>query len=147
MTKILNYSNLNELPKVAKELINFAGKTKIWLFEGPMAAGKTTLIKAICKELGVAANVSSPTYSLVNEYITEKKQTIYHFDFYRLKTELEALDYGIDEYFDSNNLCLCEWPSKIPSLLPIEYILVNLQIEADSSRQIQLELVSNSPKK
>lgn len=147
MNKILNYSNLTELPQIAKDIIDFAGETKIWLFEGPMAAGKTTLIKTICKELGTIGNVSSPTYSLVNEYLTDNNQTIYHFDFYRLKTELEALDYGIDEYFESNNLCLCEWPSKIPSLLPNEYILVNLQIEADNSRQIKLELISNSPKK
>ncbi len=141
MAKTLNAYQINELPNIASQIIDFARGIKIWLFEGPMGAGKTTLIKAICAQYGVEGNVASPTYSLVNEYITNKNDTIYHFDFYRLKTELEALDYGIDEYFDSGSLCLCEWPSKIPSLLPVEYILVNLQVSADGTRQIQLEII------
>ena len=136
----LQFSSLSELPSIAQQIIKFAGNTKIWLFEGQMAAGKTTLIKEICKQLGVEENVGSPTYSLVNEYVTNKKLTIYHFDFYRLKSEMEALDYGLEEYFDSGNLCLCEWPSMIPNLLPNEYLMLNLNVLEDSSRKIELNL-------
>ncbi len=86
--------------------------------------------------------MGSPTYSLVNEYVTDKKQTIYHFDFYRLKSEMEALDYGLEEYFDSKNLCLCEWPSMIPNLLPNEYLMLNLNVLKDGSRKISLKKIA-----
>lgn len=137
---VLNFSDLKELQFIAEQIIQFAGNAKIWLFEGQMAAGKTTLIKEICKQLGVEENVGSPTYSLVNEYVTNKKHTIYHFDFYRLKSEMEALDYGLEEYFDSGNLCLCEWPSMIPNLLPNEYLMLNLNVLENGSRKIELDL-------
>jgi tRNA threonylcarbamoyladenosine biosynthesis protein TsaE len=136
----LKFSNLEELPLISYKIIQFAGNTKIWLFEGQMGAGKTTLIKEICKQLGVKENVGSPTYSLVNEYVTENKQTIYHFDFYRLKNEMEALDYGLEEYFDSGNICLCEWPSKIPNLWPNQYLIIKISVGNDGSRQISLDL-------
>jgi tRNA threonylcarbamoyladenosine biosynthesis protein TsaE len=136
----LQFSSLSEISEIAQQVIQFAGNTKIWLFEGQMATGKTTLIKEICKQLGVEENVGSPTYSLVNEYVTNKKQTIYHFDFYRLKSEMEALDYGLEEYFDSGNLCLCEWPSMIPNLLPNEYLMLNLNVLDDGSRHLSLIL-------
>lgn len=137
---VLYFSDLKELPFIAQQIIQFAGDTKIWLFEGPMAAGKTTLIKEICKQLEVKGSVASPTYSLVNEYLTEVGQTIYHFDFYRLKSETEALDYGIEEYFDSGNLCFCEWPSMIPNLWPNHYLMLNLSVLEHGSRHISLIL-------
>jgi tRNA threonylcarbamoyladenosine biosynthesis protein TsaE len=140
MQSILHLSNLSELPNIAQQIIQFAGNTKIWLFEGPMGAGKTTLIQQIVRSLGDSQNTSSPTYSLVNEYLTDNNHTIYHFDFYRLKSEIEALDYGIEEYFDSNNLCLCEWPSKIPSLWPSQYLMIKIELENSGSRQISLDL-------
>ena len=136
----LKFNSLSELPSIAQQIIKFAGDTHIWLFEGPMAAGKTTLIKEICKQLGVTGSVASPTYSLVNEYITNDFKTIYHFDFYRLKSETEALDYGIEEYFDSGNICLCEWPSKIANLWPNQYLMLNLSVLNDGSRQLHLEI-------
>ncbi|MES2795361.1 MAG: tRNA (adenosine(37)-N6)-threonylcarbamoyltransferase complex ATPase subunit type 1 TsaE [Bacteroidota bacterium] len=135
----LELYNLKDLPSTAQQIIQFAGETKIWLFEGSMAAGKTTLIQAIVKELGVNESTGSPTYSLVNEYLTENGQTIYHFDFYRLKSEIEALDYGVDEYFDSGNICLCEWPSMIPNLWPSKYLMLNLNVLEDGSREILAE--------
>lgn len=92
-----------------------------------MGAGKTTLIKEICLQLGVQENVSSPTFALVNEYEADKGKLIYHFDFYRINHEREALDIGAPEYFDSGRLCLIEWPSMIPNLLPEHYLLVTLQ--------------------
>jgi tRNA threonylcarbamoyladenosine biosynthesis protein TsaE len=135
----LQFSHLEDLNTISQQIINFAGDSKIWLFEGQMAAGKTTLIKEICTQIGVNGNIGSPTYSLVNEYITDSNKTIYHFDFYRLKSEMEALDYGLEEYFDSGHLCLCEWPSMIPNLWPNEFLMLNLDVLEDGSRQIILE--------
>ena len=139
----LRFNSLEELPSLAQKIIEFGNSEKIWLFEGPMAVGKTTLIKEICKQMEVFGNVGSPTYSLVNEYITMNNETIYHFDFYRLKTEIEAMDYGLEEYFESGNHCLCEWPGKIPNLLPNRYLMLNLNVLENGTREISLELVKN----
>ena len=113
-------------------LIEMAEQEPIILFEGPMGAGKTTLIKEVCRQLGVKENVSSPTFALVNEYEAAEGKLIYHFDFYRINDEREALNIGALEYFDSGRMCLIEWPSMIPNLLPEHYLLVNLQPAADS---------------
>ncbi|MFN6945274.1 MAG: tRNA (adenosine(37)-N6)-threonylcarbamoyltransferase complex ATPase subunit type 1 TsaE [Cytophagaceae bacterium] len=130
------YYNLGELPETAQKLLNFGAEEKVWLFEGDMAAGKTTLIKALCREKRVTDNVTSPTFSLVNEYSTLDGETIYHFDFYRIKDELEAMDIGIEEYLYSGNLCLIEWPSKIESLLPGNFLQIHISVEPEH-RKIQ----------
>ncbi len=127
---------IEDLPEVAKKVIASAGTRKIWIFEGEMGAGKTTLIKAICKELGVLSNVQSPTYSIVNEYLTDLGETIYHFDFYRLKNESEALDFGVEEYFDSGNICLLEWAEKIESLLPEDCFKICISLGNGLTREI-----------
>jgi tRNA threonylcarbamoyladenosine biosynthesis protein TsaE len=135
----LQIQDLAALPTVAKDIINFAGDTKIWLLNGEMGAGKTTLSKAICAELGVIDTVSSPTFSIVNQYLTQKGETIYHFDFYRLKNEQEAFQIGVEEYFYSGNLCLIEWASKIPSFLPATYVEINIfknELEMNEQRRI-----------
>ncbi len=124
-------SSLADLPAAASVLIEAAGQEPIILFEGPMSAGKTTLIKEICSQLGVQENVSSPTFALVNEYEAAEGNLIYHFDFYRINEEREALDIGALEYLESGRLCLIEWPSMIPNLLPEHYLLVELQPAAD----------------
>ncbi|WMJ74892.1 tRNA (adenosine(37)-N6)-threonylcarbamoyltransferase complex ATPase subunit type 1 TsaE [Cytophagaceae bacterium ABcell3] len=129
-------NDLDKLSETAKELITYAEGKNIWLFEGEMAAGKTTFIKAICKVKGVTDNVTSPTFSLVNEYQTKEGDTIYHFDFYRIKDESEALDIGCEEYFYSGNLCLIEWPSMIPSLIPDNYLKIHITAEKEQ-RKIQ----------
>ena len=118
---------LNELTDVAAELTRAAEGLTVWLVNGEMGAGKTTLVKAICKHILVKEVVSSPTFSIINEYRTEVGQPVFHFDFYRLKKETEAYDLGVNEYFDSGNLCLVEWSEKIPSLIPDHYL--NIQIE------------------
>ena len=115
-----------------------AKKPKHIAVAGNIGAGKTTLIKAICKELGVQNAVQSPTFSIVNEYITNEGEAIYHFDFYRLKREYEALDFGIDEYFDSGNICLLEWAEKIESLLPENCYTIQLTVIDENSRNLQL---------
>jgi len=137
----IEYQDLSQLPQVAQQVITFAGDIKIWAFDGEMGAGKTTLIKAICELFEVEDNVSSPTFSIVNEYWSDKVKSIYHFDFYRLKDESEALDIGIEEYFDSGNYCFLEWPSKIESLLPDP--LLQIQITLEGNKRV-IHLIKNS---
>jgi|SRR6476661_750915 len=131
----LDVPNLQALPQAAKELIKYADQKKIFLFFGEMGAGKTTFIKAICEYLGVQDHISSPTYSLVNEYHTDSG-TIYHFDFYRLKSEAEAFDIGLEEYLASGAICLIEWPEKIESLWPETFVRVTLELDLNNNRSI-----------
>lgn len=138
-SKVIIVTSKAGLPQAAAELIQFAADLPVWLFEGDMAAGKTTFIKAICAGLGVIDDVSSPSFSLVNEYETRQQKRVYHFDFYRIETEQEALDMGVLDYLDSGNICLLEWPFKIKSLLPDTYLLVNLEVGAGEARTITLK--------
>jgi tRNA threonylcarbamoyladenosine biosynthesis protein TsaE len=117
----------DELKPAAGKLIEFSGTEKIFLFYGDMGAGKTTFIKSLCKCLGAKENVTSPTFSIVNEYQGNTAK-IYHFDFYRLKKQDEALDMGYEEYFYSGDYCFIEWPEKIAGLLPAHYIRVEIQV-------------------
>jgi tRNA threonylcarbamoyladenosine biosynthesis protein TsaE len=128
-------NTIDELPSAAGQLIRFAGDEKIFLFYGEMGAGKTTFIKALCAALGTRENVTSPTFSIVNEY-RGAGSLLYHFDFYRLKKEEEALDMGYEEYFYSGNYCLIEWPEKISGLLPEHYIRVGIQVLSGGGRQL-----------
>lgn len=130
---------LEDLPKIAQKVIAAANNRKIWIFEGEMGAGKTTLIKAICRSLGVMSAVQSPTFSIVNEYITDTEEVIYHFDFYRIKNETEALDFGIEEYFDSGNICLLEWAEKVESLLPEYCFKINIGLTEGLGREISFQ--------
>lgn len=130
---------LEDLPKIAQKVIAAANNRKIWIFEGEMGAGKTTLIKAICRSLGVMSAVQSPTFSIVNEYITDTEEVIYHFDFYRIKNETEALDFGIEEYFDSGNICLLEWAEKVESLLPEYCFKINIGLTDGLGREINFQ--------
>lgn len=131
--------NLTELPATAEKLLRLADGYMVWVFEGDLGAGKTTLIKALCTQLHVVDNVSSPTFSIVNEYATATDDTIYHFDFYRIKHEAEAMDIGVEEYFYSGDYCFIEWPSKIPSLLPDKYLKITLILVSENQRQVLLE--------
>jgi tRNA threonylcarbamoyladenosine biosynthesis protein TsaE len=129
-----------ELAAVSAKLLQTGNDLPVWLFEGHMGAGKTTLIKAICRQLGVKSHVQSPTFSLVNEYEAQKG-SVYHFDFYRIKDETEALDMGIEEYFDSGSFCFVEWPGKIESLWPEKYMLLNLQADESGMRMLEISRV------
>ncbi len=133
----ITYS-LEELPKIAKEILQVA-KFKTVLFYGEMGLGKTTLIKELVKQLGVQEVVSSPTFSLVNEYKSDKGAIIYHFDFYRIKEEEEAYDIGIEEYLYSDAWCFIEWPSILENLLPLESVKLFLTKNEDGTRRIQLK--------
>ena len=132
-----NYSLLN-LNQIAKDIIKNS-KHKVLLFHGEMGVGKTTLIKEICKELGTDDITSSPTFSIVNEYITSNGDTIYHFDFYRLNNEEEAYNIGVEDYFHTDAWCFIEWPSVIKNLLPLITNNIYLTKLDDDQRNIQLK--------
>lgn len=127
-----------EIEHVAQEILK-QNPEKTILFYGEMGAGKTTLIKAIGKILGVSTCMSSPTFSLVNEYKTTSDEIIYHFDFYRIKSENEALDMGFEEYIYSGNYCFIEWAEKIPSLIPQKHSVISISLQANEKRKIIFE--------
>ena len=131
---------LAELEQIGGQLVQTAGNLSVFVFHGDMGSGKTTFIKAICKFLGVTETMSSPTFSIVNEYQTNEGETIFHFDFYRIKNETEAYDIGVEEYFDSGHYCFIEWPEKIPSLLPVRYAEVFIQINDNTHRTIAFSI-------
>jgi len=122
-------TDLAELDDIAKKIVTFAESQTIWAFEGAMGTGKTTLIQHIGKFFGIDDAIQSPTFALVNEYQNKQQQTFYHFDFYRIRHETEALDIGCEEYFTSGKVCWIEWPTKIPHLLPPQYLLIQLALE------------------
>jgi len=134
----IQVNNIEGLDNVARHIIDQFPTDRIFLFYGKMGAGKTTLINAICKALGVEEMTSSPTFSIVNEYASDFGP-IFHFDFYRLKNEEEALDLGYEEYFYSGHYCFVEWPEKIPNLLPTEAIVISISVLSPTSRTIQIK--------
>ena len=131
--------SLDEIDSVAQKILD-QNPQKIIIFNGEMGVGKTTLVKAICTKLGVTGATSSPTFSLVNEYETNGNILVYHFDVYRLKSESEALDMGIDEYLYSGNWCFVEWAEKIPNLLPSEHSIVNITLLENGNRLLSLKI-------
>jgi tRNA threonylcarbamoyladenosine biosynthesis protein TsaE len=133
----LTVSSISDLPDIASEILSYATNARIFLFYGDMGAGKTTLIKALCSSLGSGDNITSPTFSIVNEYKAPEK--IYHFDFYRIKNQTEALDIGSEEYFYSGYYCFIEWPERIPDMLPDHFISIHIEVLADSYRKITLD--------
>ena len=129
--------SIDQLEEVAQQIITSNPK-KVILFHGEMGVGKTTLIKQLCKTLGVVGATSSPTFSLVNEYEADANQLVYHFDFYRLNKEEEALDMGIDDYLYSDNWCFIEWAEKIPNLIPETHSVINISQLPDGKRCLTL---------
>jgi tRNA threonylcarbamoyladenosine biosynthesis protein TsaE len=127
---------LVDLPEVARELLKQGRNYTVWLLVGDMGSGKTTLAKQIVRETGVASLVTSPTFSIVNQYGEPGGTTIYHFDFYRVNNVVEALDLGFEEYLASGNLCLIEWSEKIKALLPDNFFEIRIQHHDSLSREI-----------
>ena len=134
----LKSNNLDDLEDIAERVIEFGKDHSIWLLMGQMGAGKTTLSKVLCRKLGVVDTVQSPTFSLVNEYLTESGGTIFHFDFYRIEDIEELANIGVEEYFDSGNLCLIEWPEKVSEVIPDEYLKISIELNEDLTRSIKL---------
>lgn len=129
--------SLDEIHGAARKVLE-QNPQKVILFNGQMGAGKTTFIKSLVKVLGVSDNASSPTFSLVNEYKTIDKQVIYHFDVYRLNSESEAYDMGMDEYLYSGHWCFIEWAEKIPNLIPEAHSVINIKTLPNGKRELQL---------
>ncbi len=129
--------SLSEINHIAALFLQAHPADRIFAFYGSMGAGKTTFIKALCEEMQVLDYVTSPTFSLINEYETENKGTIFHFDFYRIKDQSEAYDFGYEEYFYSNSYCFIEWPELIESLLPPITVKVYITETGKGSRIIE----------
>jgi len=130
-------TDLEQLPVVAKELMAAFPQSRVFGFYAEMGAGKTTFIKALCDELGVADVVNSPTFAIINEYRTKQHQPIFHFDFYRLKNLKEASDLGCEEYFYSGNYCFLEWTELVEALLPQNFLKIQI-IVSDSKTRLLL---------
>jgi len=128
---------VSELELAATSLLELINDNNIICFHGEMGVGKTTFIKEICKKLGVEDTVISPTFSIINEYLTENNESVYHFDFYRIEKEEEAFDIGYEEYFYQGNLCLIEWPEKISLIIPENIIKVQIT-RSDEQRIIEI---------
>lgn len=135
----LTINNLNEIESAAQKFLSHVPEHRLFAFYGSMGAGKTTFIKSLCKYLGSGDTVTSPTFTLVNEYSTSNGIALYHFDFYRIKREEEVLDFGIYDYFDSGNYCFMEWPELIEDLLPEETLKVVITVNPDNSRTIEIK--------
>ena len=129
---------INQIQETAKAVVQAMQDGQLFAFYGQMGAGKTTLIKAICQELGVTEEVNSPTFAIVNEY-EGHKGAIYHFDFYRINRPEEALDFGLYDYFDSGNICLMEWPECIEPLLPDDTIKITITVIDNHTRKIKMD--------
>lgn len=134
----LQLNNLSDLDFVAQQFIKKIGNRKVFAFYGEMGAGKTTFIKAICKAMGVTENITSPTFSLVNEYKDSDDNSIYHFDFYRIKNIDEAFDFGYEDYFYSGNICFIEWPELVETLLPTNVVEVKITVVENEQRLISI---------
>jgi tRNA threonylcarbamoyladenosine biosynthesis protein TsaE len=135
-----NSVGLNDLRRVAEEIVSCAGNTNVWLFHGEMGAGKTTLIKVIGKVLGIQDSITSPTFSIVNEYQVNTQKKVFHFDFYRIKNEEEAYDIGTEEYFYSGHYCFVEWSEKIPGLIPERRADITITIKDNTHRTIAVSV-------
>lgn len=134
----IKINSLLEIDNAAKEVLQMIGRNRIICFYGSMGAGKTTLIKAICNQLGVKDNVASPTFALVNEYRDINSNPVYHFDFYRINKIEEVFDFGYEEYFyKTEGICLIEWPELIEDILPTENVCkISITANKDESRVV-----------
>ncbi len=132
----IKINSLDNIKEAAKEFVANMGNSKVFAFYGKMGAGKTTFIKAVCEELGVDDVITSPTFAIVNEYETGDGQSIFHFDFYRIKKLEEVYDMGYEEYFYGGSLCFIEWPELIEGLLPDDSKKVTIEEQPDGSRVV-----------
>ena len=126
------------LPVAARQLLKNSGDKKIFAFYGAMGAGKTTIIKAVCETLGAVDIVSSPTFTLVNEYKTSSGEVLYHLDFYRIKKQEEVFDFGIEDYLTGDNYCFMEWPELVEELLPPETVRVRISVDKYEQRLLSI---------
>ncbi len=133
----IRIESLDRIHEAAHEFVKKKGVATVFAFYGKMGAGKTTIIKAVCEELGVEDVITSPTFAIVNEYTDGKDNPLYHFDFYRIKKLEEVYDMGYEDYFDSGYLCFLEWPELIEELLPEDVTKVTITEQEDGSRLLE----------
>lgn len=138
MRQQFDIANLESIDNVARHVLDATSHHRVYAFDAPMGAGKTTFIKALCACLGVTEYVTSPTFAIINEY-QSTESPVYHFDLYRLRDAEEALDLGITDYLDSGNYCFIEWPELIRDLLPDDTVNVHIVVNDDNSRSLILE--------
>ncbi len=130
--------DLARLNSAAKELIGLCSDKKLFAFYGGMGSGKTTIIKAICEYLGAVDLVSSPTFTLVNEYLTKEGKALYHIDFYRIKKQEEVFDFGIEEYLTGESYCFMEWPELVEEILPEDTVKIRIEVDKDEKRKLTI---------
>ena len=135
----IRIKDIERLPEAAAQFVDNIRPGRVYAFYGRMGAGKTTFISEVCRQLGSADEASSPTFSIVNVYETDRLGTVYHMDCYRLEDEEEAFDAGLEDYFNSGSVCFVEWPERIEGILPEDAVAVTLDVEADTSRIVRIE--------
>ena len=131
---------LEQIQNAAIKLLSVSPNYKVYALHGEMGAGKTTFIHALCEAMGVKDVVTSPTFSIINQYKTAKGETIYHMDLYRIKDENEAINAGIEDCLYSGNTCLVEWPEKAPGVLPDETLHITITSVDDNTRKLKINL-------
>ncbi len=133
-------NKLEDLKSIAKNILSEFSTERTFAFYGKMGSGKTTFIKELCKQLGVNETITSPTFSIINEYIGKENCPIYHFDFYRIKSQEEAYDFGYEEYLFANNYCFIEWPELVENLLPVNYVKISITEKENGNRVFITEI-------
>tara|TARA_Y100001954_G_scaffold233147_1_gene285829 strand:+ start:1574 stop:2002 length:429 start_codon:yes stop_codon:yes gene_type:complete len=139
MTKNFIVNNINDLDIISTNIFKLTKNYKKFAFFGEIGVGKTTLIKFLLTNLGVNDNVTSPTFSIVNEYLSDCLESIYHFDFYRIKNEKEAYDIGIDEYLSNDSYCFIEWPNNIESFIDDQFVYIYIDAIENNKRNIMIK--------
>lgn len=133
-------SSIENIGKSAQRFLEICGNNKVYAFRGDLGAGKTTFISSLCKSLGVEETITSPTYSIIQEYISVNNQTIYHIDLYRIKSRAEAMNTGIEDCLSSNEICMVEWPEKIPDIFPENTVFTDIEVLSDKERKLIITL-------
>jgi tRNA threonylcarbamoyladenosine biosynthesis protein TsaE len=138
----INIPSIEALPQAAKDFVALMGDETVYAFYGEMGAGKTTFIRELTHALGVEdEQANSPSFAIINEYRSDTTaELIYHFDLYRLESVEDALEIGVEDYFDSGALCLLEWPERIEPLLPDDTVKVTITVNPDDSRTLSVEI-------
>lgn len=134
------YFDFNEIEKTAKKFLDATSGYKVFAFSGDLGAGKTSFISALCKELNVFETVTSPTYSIIQEYKTSDDKTVFHIDLYRIKSKQEAMDAGVEDCLLSNDICLVEWPEKAPEIFPDNTVYSQMEILSETKRKLIIKL-------
>jgi len=136
--------SLLDIEQAAEWILNNSENRRLFAFYGEMGAGKTTIIKAICEKLGSLDMVSSPTFSIINEYQTAKDELLYHFDFYRIEKREEVYEFGFEEYLDEGYYCFMEWPERIEEILKDEFVKVIISVKDNGQRLVQMDIIASA---